>query len=124
MKPFSHNGNLSEDQKSYNYHQSRACIVVENIFGRLKARWCRLVKRLDMDVEKIPVVVTACCILHNMCVIYGDTSKDTWLDDLISSDNTEHQLNPNFCDDETETTGPKQIRSALVKHFSNTEETQ
>ena len=59
-----------------------------------------------------------------MCEIYGDTFRDTCLNDLISSDNTEHQPNPNFRDDETETTRPKQIRYALVKHFSNTKQTQ
>ena len=39
MKPFPHNSMLSNQQKTYNYRTSRARIVVENAFGRLKGRW-------------------------------------------------------------------------------------
>lgn len=39
MKPFQHNSILSDDKKRYNYSMSKVRIVVENAFGRLKARW-------------------------------------------------------------------------------------
>ena len=38
----------------------RARTVVENGFGILKARWRRLLKRIDMDVDKVPNIITAC----------------------------------------------------------------
>ena len=68
MKSFAHNSNHTRSQQSFNYHLSRACILVENAFDRLKARWRRLMKRNDMNIDNIPCVVTVCCILHNMCV--------------------------------------------------------
>ena len=49
MKPFSDNGSLSPQQKYFNYRLSHARIVVENAFGRLKARWRRLMKRNEND---------------------------------------------------------------------------
>ena len=39
MKPFAHSPKLSQEQKLFNYKLSRARVVVEIAFGRLKARW-------------------------------------------------------------------------------------
>ena len=115
MKPFPHNSNLSTAQRNYNYHQSRARIVVENTFGRLKARWRRLLKRLDMSVDTIPIVVTACCILNNLCEVHGDTFRESWLDDITET--TTNQPNVQFNDNSADD-GPKAIRDALVTYFS------
>lgn len=57
VKPYPHNGNLSSQQKTYNYRMSRARIVTENAFGRLKAHWRRLAKQNDMEVKRVPYVV-------------------------------------------------------------------
>ena len=80
MKPFPSNSLLTNEQKTFNYRLSRARIVVENAFGHLKARWRRLLKQNDMDVGHIPQVITACCILHNICEVLGDKFVDAWLD--------------------------------------------
>ena len=44
LKPFANDGSLTQEQKNFNYRLSRARIVSENAFGRLKARWWRLLK--------------------------------------------------------------------------------
>ena len=43
-------------------------------------------KRNDMSTETIPTVITACCILHNICEILGEYFNDSWL-----ADNTEYE---------------------------------
>ena len=78
LKPFSQTGSISSAQQTFNYRLSRARIVVENAFGRLKARWRRLMKQNDMDISNVPKGVTACCILHNLCEIHGDKFNETW----------------------------------------------
>ena len=82
IKPFPHNSSLSSRQRHFNYLISRARIVTENAFGRLKARWRRLLKSNDMDISHIPHVILACCILHNICEVHGDSFVPTWMDNL------------------------------------------
>ena len=66
MKPF----NTIPEVFQLSLSSSR--IVVENAFGRLKARWRKLCKRNDMDIDNVPNVIAACCILHNICEKNGD----------------------------------------------------
>lgn len=40
---------------------------VECAFGRLKARWSILTRKLDFKLEAIPTIVYSCSVLHNYC---------------------------------------------------------
>ena len=82
MKPFDYNITQLQDIKQYNYRVSRAKIVTENAFGQLKARWRRLSKQNDMSVERVPTIIAACCILHNMCEVHSDSFNNDWLAEL------------------------------------------
>ena len=75
MKPYVEHNHTSADQKLFNYRESRARMVVENSFGRLKGRWRCLLKRLDVKLESVAAIVAACTVLHNMCEMYGDIAK-------------------------------------------------
>ena len=68
-------------QYTYNYKISRGRIVLENAFGQLKARWCRLMKRNDMYMHNVPVVAATASVLHNVCEIHHDQFNDDWLID-------------------------------------------
>ena len=81
MKPFPHDSTLTQGQKNFNYHLSRARIVVENAYGRLKARWRRLCKSNDMNIQNVPTVITACCILHNVCEVHRDRFNESWMEE-------------------------------------------
>ena len=111
MKPFPHNASLSSAQRAFNYRLSRARIVVENAFGRLKARWRRLMKQNDMDISHVPQVVTACCILHNMCEVHGDAFNDTWFED--SQLDQPHPPTPSTLP----TSQDRAVRDSLVQYF-------
>ena len=116
MKPFPHNGVLTHEQKTYNYRLSRARIVVENAFGRLKARWRRLMKRNDMQIHHIPNVIAAACILHNMCELHGERFNDSWLQAVQADDSIDPP--PSVCRD-GRNERPKQVRDALVHYFAS-----
>ena len=77
----------SPQHKTYNYRLNKTKIVVENAFGRLKGRWRGLMKRNDMHVDNIPVVITAACILHNICKVHGESFNESWLLEADSGSN-------------------------------------
>ncbi|KAK6493811.1 protein ANTAGONIST OF LIKE HETEROCHROMATIN PROTEIN 1-like isoform X1 [Huso huso] len=66
MTPFRDNGHLTVEQKRYNQRHSSARMVIERAFGLLKTRFRRL-KGLHMH-NLLSLAVTACCILHNICL--------------------------------------------------------
>ena len=82
LKPFPHSSSLPNHYKNYNYRISRGRVVVEMAFGRLMARWRRLNKKIDMHVGNVANVIFSCCILHNICEVYGDMFNEEWLEDL------------------------------------------
>ena len=57
-------------------------MVIENAFGCLKGRWRSLLKRNDTATADVPNMITACCILHNICKVHKDEFIDSWLDDI------------------------------------------
>ena len=67
--------------------RGRARIVVENVFGRIKVWWCRVLKRLDMSVENILTAIVACCIVDNLCETHEETFVERWMTELDSEEN-------------------------------------
>ena len=77
---------MTSQQKHYNYRISRARTVAENAFGRLKTRWRRLMKTNEMRLVNVPTVIAACCVLHNVCEVHGESLNERWIEDS-SDDN-------------------------------------
>lgn len=78
LKPFPDTGRLTIEQQNYNKKISRARVVVENSFGRLKGRWRCLLKRNDCDVSLVKSMVLTCCALHNLCERHGEEYDGEW----------------------------------------------
>ena len=57
--------NMTEEQRIYNYRQSRARRVIENTFGIFTARWRILSTPIRATVENTEKYVLACMALHN-----------------------------------------------------------
>ena len=118
MKPFLDNGNLSADKSHFNYRLSRARMVVENAFGRLKGRWRCLLKQNEAGIERINSVVATCCVLHNMCEIFNEEFDS----DLL----TKSEATPSSSQGETNNTNnnassSENIRKALVLYCQQTD---
>ena len=113
MKPYQETAHITAGQKAFNYRQSRARMVVENAFGRLKGRWRCLLKRQDFNLQNIPHVVLACIVLHNMCEMYGDNCLPEWVD------NTPQDM-PIPVTTVPASTTDASIRDAIMQYLINT----
>ncbi|XP_034075632.1 protein ALP1-like [Gymnodraco acuticeps] len=60
-------------QSRFNQHHARARSIIERAFGRMKSRWRSLFfKALEVHHTFVPSVITACAVLHNICLTAGD----------------------------------------------------
>ena len=76
MKPFSNRGRLSPQKRRFNEKLSAMRSVIERAFGLLKGRWRLLLKKIEQSHTSVPRSVTAAFVLHNFCVMQGDSFDD------------------------------------------------
>ena len=70
---------------------------IECAFGRLKARWAILTRKIDFKLETIPKLVYACFVLHNFCEKNNVTVDQDAVNnqiEFIRKNETEHQNIP------------------------------
>nr|XP_034986031.1 uncharacterized protein LOC118092265 isoform X2 [Zootoca vivipara]XP_034986032.1 uncharacterized protein LOC118092265 isoform X2 [Zootoca vivipara] len=60
--------------------------AVTYAFERLKGRWRCLLKRLDVAEKNVPLVIVACCILHNICESRNEAMQEGWEEGMDYAD--------------------------------------
>ena len=116
MKPYSDTATTTPQEKNFNYRQSRARMVVENAFGRLKGRWRCLLKRIDCDLKNVPAIVASCVALHNICERYGDNCLEEWVENRDDGNDTN---NGHQCTSTGSSHTATDIRDALTIYLNN-----
>jgi hypothetical protein len=53
-------------------NHKRDKLVIENIFKIFKKTFRGLHRKIDLDVDVAPNLVTCCCILHNMLIGHNE----------------------------------------------------
>ena len=102
-------GDLSQDQKRFNCHLSRARQVVECAFGRLKNRFRCLLSKSHTSLSYLPTKVAACCVLHNICEKRADIFPD-----MLPIANEEEPVNVAH---QVDNANAEVIRDSLKEHF-------
>ena len=69
-----------------------------------------MLKWLDVSVADVPNIVAACCVLHNMCEIHGNSFNDEW---MVETDSTIYASNA------VTEIGGHSIRETLAAFFNN-----
>ena len=63
---------LSKEKRYFNYRHSRARLVTEGAFGKLKSRFRILFRKCESDKETVKLFGLSCVVLHNLCIELGD----------------------------------------------------
>ncbi|CAG2187279.1 unnamed protein product [Mytilus edulis] len=121
LTPYRDTGNLNAEQRRFNYVHSSTRTVIERAFGILKGRF----KKLQfIEVKKIQSacdVITACCVLQNFCIMFGDTGED-FIDDAQNQElNTCNNQPLNDVDGLSKR--DRIARSLITEDFQTTDET-
>ena len=97
MVPFKNTGNLSAAQLRSNRKLSMGRVNIENTFALLKCRFRRL-KFISADIDRIPKIFKACCVLHNIALHYSDDldllENEGALKEHVQNQNIEPEWNP------------------------------
>ncbi|XP_054822180.1 protein ALP1-like [Prosopis cineraria] len=78
--------NLTWCQQVFNEKIGKIQKVAKEAFGRLKGRWGCLQKRREMKLDDLPVIVGACCVLHNICEMRNEEMDPQWKLDVFDDD--------------------------------------
>ncbi|XP_071109875.1 uncharacterized protein [Haliotis cracherodii] len=94
LVPFRDNGHLTNVEKRYNSAHSSTRVDIERCFGLLKGKFRKL-KFLDMrNVRDIPLVIVACCALHNFILARESFSEiELDIEEAASADDSNTGLN-------------------------------
>ncbi|KAH6804708.1 nuclease [Perilla frutescens var. frutescens] len=64
--------NLTWTQHAFNEKIGEMTKIAKDSFARLKGRWGCLQKRTEVKLQDLPVVLGACCVLHNICELKSE----------------------------------------------------
>ncbi|KAK7261018.1 hypothetical protein RIF29_27321 [Crotalaria pallida] len=78
--------NLTWTQHGFNEKIGEVRMVAKDAFERLKGRWCCLQKRTEVKLQDLPVVLGACCVLHNICELRGEKIDPGLKFDLVDDE--------------------------------------
>ncbi|XP_037951571.1 uncharacterized protein LOC119682257 [Teleopsis dalmanni] len=78
MKPYPVSTTNEQYKNKFNYQLLRARRVVEKAFDHLKARFSRVGKGLDNNVNNAALIIKCCCVLHNFLNEHNDFINTKW----------------------------------------------
>lgn len=107
--PVPSNEALTLRQNIHNNRHSSTRMVIERAFGNLKGRWRRL-KGLECNIGNASSIISACAVLHNICLDSGD-DYDADLDAFLQNPVDDEYV----CDIDLPTMDAKEKRRAITE---------
>ena len=117
MRPYKEH-EITPQRAFYNDKLFSTRIAIARAFGRLKGTWRMfhgIVKQ--PNIERMPKMIHACCIMHNMCIEFGGVEGVHFPEPevIVQVEDTEKRLG----DAEEETEEAKQVRENLSTYLNS-----
>ena len=74
-------------------------MVIEQALGLLKSKWRILLRRQDTNFENFHYVISACFILHNICINDDDIYLEDQVEHIDIANDNNHEANANVMRD-------------------------
>lgn len=122
LRPFSQK-DLSYERRIFNYRLSRACRIIENVFGILVLRFRIFQTAINLLPRKTKNVVLACCALHNFlrakCIGYSipDESDEQAEDNMSQVEQSLAGLQRGTM--RNTSNAAKKVRYTFMNYFNN-----
>ncbi|KAK8773284.1 hypothetical protein V5799_012181 [Amblyomma americanum] len=113
LKPYANAPNGSK-QAIFNYNLSRSRRIVENAFGRVKARFRFIMKRMQCQLLNAKQAIRASCTLHNICEAFRDNVEEQWVQDVHNYNVLYEQPSHNT---DACTAEGQDVRAVLAEYF-------
>lgn len=78
--------NLTWTQHAFNEKIEEVQKIAKDAFARLKGRWSCLQKRTEVKLQDLPLVLGACCVLHNICELNNEQMDPELKIDLVDDE--------------------------------------
>lgn len=115
LTPFPNGQDLTDAQERYNSALCKTRFVIECTFGRLKRRFHSLHAELRIpDTAKICKIITACQVLHNICLRWNEEEFE---EEEFREQGQDHDRREN--DAQAEGTGGLVFRNRFVDRYFN-----
>jgi hypothetical protein len=75
---------VTPQERTYNRFHASERVIIERCFGQLKRRFPILHYKVRLSLEKVPAVIVACFMLHNVAKYLDDTDDFLELQQFIS----------------------------------------
>lgn len=112
QKPYA-NAFPGTPEAAFNYNLSKTRRIVENAFGRLKARFRFINKRMESELDTSVLAIKACCVLNNVCEDFRDGVDPRW-EEAVAVHNAMYKQPDRTTD--CERGNGKKVRAALANY--------
>ncbi|XP_028790991.1 protein ALP1-like [Neltuma alba] len=78
--------NLTWTQHAFNEKIEEIRKVSKDAFARLKRRWGCLQRRTEVKLQDLPLILAACCVLHNICEFKNEEMDPELMVELVDDE--------------------------------------